>query len=122
MTQSTLKGHSILVVEEEPLIAMDIALALEQAGAQVATAATAAQAIRLLENARPSAATVDHALPDGDGWALYQSLEERRIPFVVYSGYPKPDGVKAPYVAKPAEPEALVRALAGLLMVDRSKA
>ena len=35
MTSQTLQGLSILVVEDEPLIAMDIALAFEQSGAQL---------------------------------------------------------------------------------------
>jgi len=76
-----LQGHLILVVEDEPLIALDVADALQKAGAQVETTHTIRNAVALAEKKQFSAAILDHALSDGDSSALRQILSERGVPF-----------------------------------------
>ena len=108
-----LTGRSVLIVEDEPLIAMEIVQAFERAGALVLSANTVGQALLLLDNDGLSAAVVDHGLSDGDSSRLCERLKELDIPFVLHSGYSNLDGPcrGAPFVAKPASPDVLVTTL-----------
>ena len=108
-----LTGRSVLIVEDEPLIAMEIVQAFERAGALVLGANTVEQALLLLDNGGLSAAVVDHGLSDGDSSRLCERLKELDIPFVLHSGYSNLDGPcrGAPFVAKPASPDVLVTTL-----------
>jgi DNA-binding response OmpR family regulator len=113
-----LAGRSILIVEDEPIVALDIAAAFEKAGAQVTTTTTLRHATILVENDGLSAAVLDHGLGDGDSSSLCERLTERNIPFVIYSGFGSiDDGAcrEAPHVSKPANPEMLIATVAGLL-------
>jgi DNA-binding response OmpR family regulator len=113
-----LSGRSILIVEDEPLIAMDIEQALETAGATVFIAATFDQALRLTEQSGLSAAILDLVLGASDGGTLCALLRERAIPFVIYSGRTDiPVGCEpAAFVSKPAHPDALLQAIASVLI------
>ena len=114
---SKLAGRSILVVEDEPLIAMEIAQVFQNAGAAVTTTTTLKQALILVEHDGLAAAILDHALRDGDSTRLCQRLEERDIPFVIYSGFARVDGVcgRGPLIAKPASADVLLATVEGLL-------
>ena len=80
-------GRSILVVEDELLIAMDIVAALEEAGANATMTTTVRHALILVEHDGLSGAIMDHALSDGDSTDLCARLKERGIPYISYSGY-----------------------------------
>ena len=112
-----LTGRSILIVEDEPLIALDIETAFERAGARVITASRLEKAEALVEQDGLTAAVLDHALGDGDSTHLCERLKERAIPFVIYSGFGEKEGAcqHAPHVSKPASPEVLVTTVVGLL-------
>src|SRR6476619_5660741 len=99
-----LRGRSILVVEDEVLIGMDIRSALERAGATVTATTPVSHALIMVEHARISAAIMDHALADGDSTELCARLGERGIPYVSYSGFDPVKGASpdAPFVDKPA--------------------
>ena len=62
MEHPALRGRSILVVENELLIAMDIAQALERAGANATMTTTVRHALILIEHDGLSGAIMDHAL------------------------------------------------------------
>jgi DNA-binding response OmpR family regulator len=113
-----LRGSSILVVEDEPLIAMNIGQALEDAGALVTTTTTVRHALILVEHDGLSAAIMDHALGDGDSAQLCARLKARGIPYVSYSGFAAVTGANAdaPHVTKPASMDVLMGALASLLV------
>jgi DNA-binding response OmpR family regulator len=117
MERDCLTGRAILVVEDEPLVALDIAEHFRQAGACVFTAHHLQDGLRLAGHPDLSAAVVDFGLQDGDGALLCQRLEEHGIPFILHSGYSHlPDACRAGVViAKPAPPTALVAAVARLL-------
>jgi DNA-binding response OmpR family regulator len=66
MQGPTLLGRSILVVEDEPLIAMDIAQLFAPTGAEITTTNTLRHALLLAEDDGLSAAMLDHSLGDGD--------------------------------------------------------
>jgi DNA-binding response OmpR family regulator len=66
MEHPALRGRSILVVEDEVLIAMDIAQALDRAGANATMTTTVRHALILIDHDGLSGAILDHALSDGD--------------------------------------------------------
>ena len=112
MKSPKLDGLTFLVVEDEPLIAMDITMALEDCGAKVTTATTLKHAALLVEGDGLSGAILDHSLEDGDSSVLRARLKERGIPFLVYSGY---EILGEPYLSKPAPPDQLVAAMERLI-------
>src|SRR6185503_14086572 len=97
-----LRGRSILVVEDEPLIGMEIRSALEDAGASVTATTTVRHALILVEHDGLAAAIMDHALADGDSTELCARLAARGIPYVSYSGFDPVKGAspEAPFVGK----------------------
>ena len=117
MSSASLAGCSILVCEDEPLIALSIADAFTGAGARVVTARSFASALIAVENEVPSVVILDHTLSDGESSQLCKRLKQRNIPYVVHSGYSNPAGAcsNAVLVPKPANPDVLVTAVLGLL-------
>ena len=122
MERSPLDGCSILVVEDEPLIAMDIELAFEGCGADVAVASTVKDALQLVDDGF-SLGVLDHGLSDGHSTELYEHLSERGVPFIIYTGHKVPEGDRngGVVVSKPAVDgnlrsvaEDLVRAVKGM--------
>jgi DNA-binding response OmpR family regulator len=117
MEHPALRGCSILVVEDEPLIALEIVTALEQAGAHATTTSTVRHALILADHDGLSAAIIDHALSDGDSTALCRRLAERNIPYVSYSGYEPVVGASANalFIAKPVPMDELLTGVEHLL-------
>jgi CheY-like chemotaxis protein len=117
MEHPALRGRSILVVEDELLIAMDIVQALESAGANATMTTTVRHALILVEHDGLSAAIMDHALSDGDSTELCARLQERGIPYVSYSGYEPVKGASndAPHISKPVSMDVLMSAMEDLL-------
>jgi DNA-binding response OmpR family regulator len=117
MSSASLAGCSILVCEDEPLIALSIADAFTGAGARVVTVRSFASALIAVENEVPSAVILDHTLSDGESSQFCKRLKQRNIPYVVHSGYSNLNGAcsKTVLVAKPANPDVLVTAVLGLL-------
>lgn len=122
MPRPNLKGCTILVVEDEPLIVMDISMAFESAGAHLTTTNTVKHAKLLVEHDGLSAAILDHALPDGDSTSLCTRLTERGIPYLMYSGFKTLDNAckGAPHLMKPASHEQLLNAMESLIANSRS--
>jgi DNA-binding NtrC family response regulator len=114
---SKLNGRSILIVEDEPLISLEIAQAFRKVGALVTITSTLKQALTLVEHDGLAVAILDHVLRDGDSSRLYQRLTERCIPFVIYSGFNEVEGAckAGPLITKPATADAVVATAEGLL-------
>lgn len=117
MQRPSLERRSILVVEDQPLIVMDITQAFEGTGAALTTTNTLKHALILVEHDGLSGVILDHALGDGDSSLLCQRLKERGIPFMIYSGY---DTVEGPckgalHITKPAAEGVLVAAMERLI-------
>jgi DNA-binding response OmpR family regulator len=110
-------GHWILVVEDQPLVALHIADSLIKAGGSVLTAASLSEGLVLAEHPELTAAILDFALGQQDCVPVCVRLSERRIPFVIYTGYAEvPAACRAGVVVpKPATPDTLLRTLAELL-------
>jgi CheY-like chemotaxis protein len=84
----------ILVVDDEPLIAMALEAALEDAGYRVATAANGRQGLeRLAELPRPELVLLDMMMPVMNGPAMLAAMgadpELEAIPVVVLSSLPE---------------------------------
>jgi hypothetical protein len=78
MDHTVLSAKSILVVVNEPLLCLDIARRLEDAGAKVS--------LQLVEASPLSAGVLDFDLGNEDSGAVCWKLLERRIPFIFYTG------------------------------------
>jgi CheY-like chemotaxis protein len=96
----------ILVVEDEFLIALDIAGVLEQAGlAVVGPAATVNEALAAIEREEVHGALLDAHLAGEPVSRIADALKARSIPFAFVSGYGReqlPQGHRAaPLVKKP---------------------
>ncbi len=117
MTRPTLEGRFILIVEDEPLIVLDMTSALECTGAAITSTNTLKHALLLVEHDGLAGAILDHALGDGNSSAICERLTERGVPFLIYSGYDSISGQcsGAPYLAKPATHEGLVAAVNRLI-------
>src|SRR5436190_21474001 len=119
MHSHALSGRSILVLEDEPLIALDIVESLKPTGAQVLTAGQLLQALRLAADAPLAAAVVDFKIGDGDSAAICDLLKQRRIPFLIYSGYDVLSWpADVPVGQKPATSHKLVTSVTKLLQGD----
>jgi len=114
MTQS-LDGLSVLIVEDEFIIGMMLCDEIARAGGTSIGAVTSvAGALKEIESQTVDAVILDAKLVDGSGADLVACLEERRIPYVVISGYDEaglPTGLKgAPFNAKPISVPLLMEA------------
>jgi len=85
-----LAGIRVLLVEDEPLVAMGIADQLSAAGASiVARCATARSAIDALQTKEVDVAVIDFVLADSNSGQVQAALESKGVPFVVLTGYPR---------------------------------
>jgi len=80
-----LNGARVLVVQNDPFIAADLDLMIDEAGGKVvALAANRDDALSLLRREPIDAAVVDPNLGDGEAASLIEALNRRDIPFVIY--------------------------------------
>jgi DNA-binding response OmpR family regulator len=115
-------GCSVLVVEDEPLIALELRHAFEARGAYVFAAAQLAQALTLAEHPDLSLAVLDYRIGAKTSADVCRRLEARGIPFLFYSGYDDmldywPDAV---VVNKPTPAQVLIQKAAEVLR-DRNR-
>jgi len=112
-----LSGRSILVVEDEPLICLDISIRLQDAGATVFAASHVDKAMRLADHPDLSAGVLDFDLGSTDSSAICWKLVNRHIPFVfhtarIHSAFQQWPG--APVLLKPIR-QGLIASVAALL-------
>jgi two-component system, NtrC family, response regulator AtoC len=69
--------HSILIVEDEPLLSRNVGRYLAYQQYEVAQAPTLARGIADYEQLRPDVVLVDHSLPDGTGIELIRHIRQR---------------------------------------------
>lgn len=108
---------SILIVEDEPIVAISLAFAVEAAGGMVVgPAASTIEALALLARAPVDAAIVDVQLEDRDITPVAIALIERQVPFVVHTGTGLPPGLALthpglPVMMKPIAADAVMARL-----------
>jgi len=111
-----LAGRSILVVEDEPLVCLDLTERLQGAGAMVFAASHLDKALGLVDHPNLSAGVLDFDLGKADSTAVCWRLVDRRIPFVfhtgrIYSAFRQ--WPSAPVILKPST-HGLISAVAAL--------
>ena len=116
MSLSSLQGHRILIAEDEPLVALDLALTVEAAGASAIMVHTLEDAIAVARLEPLSAAIVDIKLKNDLASPLCALLQCLDVPFVVYSGLDLAEfKYKHWVIPKPAQPAEIVAKLRGLV-------
>lgn len=109
-----------LLLEDEPLISMDLELMLEGAGFDVTTVMSCREAEEWLDICRPDVVVVDIMLRDGPSDKVVEQLVEAKIPFIVHSGDHPSMHVGTPFahgrwVSKPADGDELAAVARALL-------
>lgn len=112
-----LSGRTVLIIEDEALIALDLETVLEDQGATTVTARTVAEALSALEAPHISAAILGHTLLFGDTADVRWRLKEKGVPFIAYSVIPGLPSLAdaAAHVHRPAEEKSLIAAVAKVL-------
>jgi len=116
-SSSDLRRRSILIVEDEYLIAADLARSLEDFGAAVIGPASRVKEALALLDAAPhvDAAVLDVDLQGEQVYPVAEALRTRSIPFVFATGYRgeavASEYARVPRLEKPIDPEALAEAL-----------
>ena len=98
----------VLLVEDEPLIALDVERDLRTAGARVIAAGYLDAALYMTEHPDLSGAVVDLRLGADSAMPICRRLADRKLPFVVHTGYAA-DAVErewpsVPIIQKPSWP------------------
>jgi CheY-like chemotaxis protein len=122
-----LDGLHIVAVDDDADAVTLMAEVLEAAGARVRTAASADEALRLIEAEPPQVLVTDLGMPQVDGFQLIDQIRAhhnplvRRVPAAALTAYARSeDRVKALragfqiHLAKPIDPTELVTAVAAL--------
>jgi len=113
---AALAGRRFLVVEDEPLIALDLADMLQRAGAHVlGPVGTEREALALIEQERFDYALLDANLHGRAVDAVAAALARRNVPFVFVTGYgdfgAHTASPQVPVLAKPVGERQLIEAL-----------
>lgn len=113
MTKRRLADLSVLIVEDQYLVARDLARTLREAGAViVGPAQDMAHARELLASADPAGAILDINLADGTSYALADELAARGVPYLFVTGYGnaaiEPRYRHVPMISKPFTDDALI--------------
>ena len=114
-----LSGYIILIVEDEPLVAVGVGAALADAGAEIVTAHNLASALEAALNGSFSAAILDVALGAADTGAVCTALKSRQVPFIFLTGFDTHrllrEWASVPALAKPMREAELVANVEALL-------
>ena len=120
----SLSGVSVLVVDDERDARELVSSVLRGAGATVEAAASGAEALSRVEAADPDVLVIDIAMPEMDGYSLIRQIRHRHsrvaaAPAIAFSAYARDEDRRQAmasgfqlHVAKPAKPDALIRAVA----------
>src|SRR5215475_11876090 len=108
--------RNILVIEDDPLLAMDVETCLVAAGyCVIGPVATTADAFRLIQRRRLDLVVLDLNLGSEMAFALPDFLAERQIPFIILTGHSPtmvPSGHKnRPFLQKPYVAATLLRTI-----------
>jgi DNA-binding response OmpR family regulator len=115
-----LRGACVLVIEDDPLIALDLGALLSVEGAKVlGPARSLAQGLRLAGRSEITAALLDVRIGADTAAPIAALLSERGVPFAFYTGQVDFDALRrdwpgAPVIAKPAPTRQLIAAIEAL--------
>jgi PAS domain S-box-containing protein len=122
-----LGGVSVLAVDDEPDALALVSEVLQAAGARVSTAASVAEALKILDGDAPDVVVADLGMPQVDGFQFIDRLRRhpssrvRNVPAAALTAYARSeDRMKALragfqiHLAKPIDPAELVTTIAAL--------
>ncbi len=121
-----LDGLRVLVVDDEADAREAMAMVLQQAGAVVTSAGSAAEALQTLPNAKPEVLVCDLGMPDQDGFDLIRQVRSRgyhasELPAVALTAFVQHDDQRQAlmagfqvHVPKPVDPHDLTSVIARL--------
>lgn len=116
--------HDVLVVEDDPLIALDVSETILGFGvATVRTAGTVAAALQLIADRAPDFVLLDVGLVREKSFAVAEQLAVLQIPFVFITGYSGDGGIPAAFARIPVLTKPYMRdALRNVLRAWRAQA
>ena len=110
---------SCLIVDDDVVVAMDLEERIAEAGFNARWVNSVQNASAIIETLTTDIVVLDVMVRARTSTPFAQALKARGIPFVVHSGYtPSPDlrdFIDAPWVRKPVETSAMIKALKRLL-------
>jgi CheY-like chemotaxis protein len=121
-----LDGRSVLVVDDDAATRDLLSGLIGRTGARVATAASAADALDQIRHSAPQLIVADIGLPEEDGCAMMRRIRELPlpaggVPSIALSAYTRVEDRESArdagfttFIAKPATPQELLRALEAL--------
>ena len=122
-----LGGRKLLVVDDEADVRDVLRVALEEHGARVVTAGSAAEAVMRYESEKPDVLVSDIGMPGSDGYMLAERLRlgsPGAAPAIALTAYAShEDAMRAVevgfklHLAKPVDAALVVRSVAGVLPV-----
>ncbi|WP_156386983.1 MULTISPECIES: response regulator [unclassified Rhizobium] len=114
-------SHQILVVEDQPLISMDLEHALDQAGFSTELQFSNTGALTWLSTHKPDLAILDIGLREGSSERVAMHLASQHVPFIVYSGSAPSDAASVfenvKWIRKPADPTLVTKHVEELLLL-----
>ena len=114
-----LAGKRFLVVEDEPLVILDLMGALEAVGAEVSSAGTTERALNMIKAGRFDGALLDANLLGRPVDEIAATLTQCRVPFVFITGYGReslPSGYDSvTLLTKPVREDVLIATAAKLV-------
>ena len=121
---------SVLIIEDEQLIAMDLARIVEEMGHRLCgTAARQQEAIEIAERTRPGLVLADIQLQNGDNGiqTVREILRRIDVPVIFVTGFPERlltgEALEPAFViTKPFNPQTLKTAIAQALSLSRDQA
>ena len=123
---SVLRAKRILVVEDEPMVALDIRACLVETGCEVlGPAGTATEAKDIIEHASFDAALLDLNLEGSPSEELAHALTRKNIPFAFITGYRRdalpPAFRECIMLPKPFDHDHLIAVAEALVYLPKSK-
>ena len=106
-TPGTTPPRRVLVVDDDPLVAAGTAMMLEDMGHHVTTAASAREALALIDHeGLPDIVVTDHAMPGMTGLEFAEWLRRAHpgLPVVLATGYAEATADAAPWLPRLAKP------------------
>jgi DNA-binding response OmpR family regulator len=117
ISDKPLQGTRILIAEDDAILAFDLGIILQKAGAQIlGPTLTLSHALSLAQSAPLSAAVLDVSLRNEDVFPAARELKGRGVGIVFYTGYAAVDQLKrdwpeAQVLIKPTPARLLVEAV-----------
>jgi len=118
--EKCLSGKSVLIVEDNFLLAEDLRSTVEKAGARiVGPIGDASQALAAAQEKKIDVALLDVGFRGQSSVAVAHALAYRLIPFIIITGYVR-DALpreleNALYLAKPVKTDAVLNVISALL-------